>query len=114
MHIEIYNRLLELARAQKLTYYSEIAPLASLSMDIEEDRDRIASLLWEIVEHERNNDRPMLTAIVVHRGLDNNPGEGFFSAGVKIGKFDGSRDPIARLEFWVRQVSEVHGYWASH
>jgi len=83
-------------------------------MDIEDDRDKMASLLWEIVQHERENDRPMLTAIVVHRGADNNPGEGFFSAAMKIGKFDGSRDPIERLEFWVRQVGEVHQYWAAH
>lgn len=114
MNTAIYNRLLELARAQKLTHYSDIAPLAGLSMDSEEDRDKMASLLWEIVEHERDDDRPMLTAIVVHRGADNNPGEGFFSAGIKIGRFDGSRDPIARLEFWVRQVSDVHRYWAAH
>jgi hypothetical protein len=83
-------------------------------MDIEEERDKLSLLLWEIVEHEHNNNRPMLTAIVVHRGNDNNPGEGFFSAATKIGKFDGSRDPITRLEFWVRQVGEVHEYWASH
>src|SRR5882762_9837601 len=108
MNTAIYGRLLGLARAQKLTHYSEIASLASLSMDIEEDRDKMASLLWEILEHETKSNRPMLTALVVHHGVDNNPGEGFFSAAMKIGKFDGSRDPIARLEFWVRQVSEVH------
>src|SRR5260370_34466099 len=112
MNTAIYNRLLELARAQKLTHYSDIASLAGLSMDVEEDRDTIASLLWEIVQHERDDDRPMLTAIVVHRGADNNPGEGCFSAAMKIGKFDGPRDPIARLEFWVRQVSVVREYWA--
>jgi hypothetical protein len=32
MHIGIYNRLLELARAGRLTAYSDIAPLAGLSM----------------------------------------------------------------------------------
>jgi hypothetical protein len=78
----IYNQLLELARSQpgRLTYYSNIAQLVGLSMDIEEERDKLSLLLWEIVEHEHNNNRPMLTAIVVHRGNDNNPGEGFFSS----------------------------------
>ena len=50
----------------------------------------------------------MLTAIVVHRGDDNNPGEVFFAIANELGRFNGSRDPLARLEFWVRQVQEVN------
>ena len=116
MHQGIYNRLIELARAVpgQLTTYSDIAPLADLSMSNDADRDRISALLDEIFLHEVNQGRPLLTAIVVHRGNNNTPGEGFFSTATDIGRFNGSRDPLARLEFWVRQVQEVHNYWAVH
>lgn len=114
MHIEIYNRLIELARAGRLTAYSEIAPLAGLSMEIAEDRKRISQLLEEIAMHEFNAGRPMLTAIVVHLGGDNNPGEGFFAIATQIGRFSGSRQQIPRLEFWSRQVQEVYNYWSTN
>lgn len=116
MHQAIYNRLIELARTRpgRLTTYSDIAPLANLSMAKDADRETISALLGEILLHEVNRGRPLLTAIVVHRGNDNNPGEGFFSIATEIGIFNGSRDPLARLEFWVRQVQEVHNYWAAN
>jgi len=47
MHMDICNRLIGLARGEELTTYSDIAPLAGLSMEIEEDRERIAQLLRE-------------------------------------------------------------------
>lgn len=114
MHMGIYNRLLELARGGRLATYSDIAPLAGLSMNNDADRERISELLVEILMHEASEGRPLLTAVVVHRGNDNNPGEGFFSAATELHRFDGSRDPLARLEFWVRQVQEVNSYWSNH
>lgn len=114
MNTEIYNRLLELARARRLTTYSDIAPIAGLSMENEEDREILSKLLGGIVLHENADGRPMLTALVVHRGSDNNPGEGFFAVAEQIGRFGGSRQQLVRLEFWVNQVREVHDYWTSH
>lgn len=112
MHIGIYNRLLEVARTEPgLTTYSDIAPLANLSMDREEDRDEISRILEEILQHESAEGRPLLTALVVHRGDDNNPGEGFFAAATRLGRFSGSRNQMQRLSFWVREVNEVHEYW---
>ena len=116
MHQGIYDRLIELARAipGQLTTYSDIAPLAGLSMSNDADRDKISALLDEIFLHEVNQGRPLLTSIVVHRGNNNIPGEGFFSTATSVGRFNGSRDPMARFEFWFRQVQEVHNYWAAH
>ena len=114
MHIGIYNRLVDLARAQHLTTYSDIAPLAGLSMENEVDRERISQILGEIVLHEVGEGRPMLTAIVIHRGNDNNPGEGFYAIATELGLFNGSRQQLRRLEFWARQVQEVNSYWSAH
>jgi hypothetical protein len=114
MHMAIYDQLVQLAHTKRLTTYSDIAPLAGLSMDDEEDRNKMSQILVEILQHEADKGRPMLTAIVVHKGQDNNPGEGFFSAVTDLGRYSGSRNALTRLEFWVRQVGEVHSYWTTH
>lgn len=93
--------------------YSEVAALIELDMSQEQDRDEIARRLGDIVIHEHQNHRPMLTALVVHQGGDNNPGEGFFSAAEQIGLFKNSRDPMKRLIFWSNQVTLVHNHYAS-
>ena len=112
MNQALYNELVRLARSQALAAYSDVSPLIGLSMDREEDRNEIARLLEEIAVHEHEERRPMLTALVVHRGNDNNPGEGFFAIAQGLGLYNGGRDQLSRLTFWVRQVTEVHNHWA--
>ncbi len=87
----LYNELTRLARANLLTTYSDVAPLVDLSMDNEEDRNQIAEMLGEIAVYENGEGRPMLTSLVVHRGNDNNPGEGFFYKAQELGLFNGKR-----------------------
>lgn len=112
----IYNRLLELARQGRatITTYSEIALLIGLSMENEVDRDTMSNILFEIAQHEQTEGRPMLTSLVVHRGGDNNPGEGFFALATDYNKYNGSRDQVDRLQFWVQEVQEVQDFWREH
>jgi hypothetical protein len=111
MHQPIYDRLLELASNRLLTSYSDIAPLAGLDMNAEKDRKKMSELLEEIARFEHGENRPMLTALVIHRGNDNNPGEGFFAIALELGLFQGSRDDIMRTTFWTQQVADVHAHW---
>lgn len=111
MNIDIYDRLIALAKVGKLTTYSEIAPLVGLSMDDYADRETMSAILAEIARHEESLGHPMLTALVVHSGGDNNPGEGFFVIATKFSRFAGSRDQFKRLQFWVDEVKAVHEYW---
>lgn len=113
MNETLYNELVRLARSRDLVAYSDVAPLVGLNMANEDDRHEIARLLGEIATHEQNEGRPMLTALVVHRGNDNNPGEGFFSIAHDFGLYDGGRDQMARLIFWSNQVTAVHNHWAN-
>lgn len=112
MNQTLYAELMRLARARQLAAYSGVSPLIGLSMDREQDRDEIARLLGEIAVYEHAEGRPMLTALIVHRGNDNNPGEGFFAIAQELGLYNGSRDQISRLTFWANQVTEVHNHWA--
>jgi hypothetical protein len=110
----LYEKLVQLAKNEELTFYSKIAPLLNLSMDNEDDRDKIAQLLGEIAKNENQQNRPMLTALVIHKGNDNNPGEGFFSIAKELNLYDGSRDQLDRVTFWVNQVRKVYNYWQQH
>ena len=107
----LYDELARLARARSLAAYSDVSPLVGLSMENESDREEIARLLGEIAVYEHSEGRPMLTALIVHRGNDNNPGEGFFSIAHELGLYNGRRDQLARLTFWANQVTDVHNYW---
>lgn len=111
MNETLYNELLRLARSQRLTTYSDIASLVGLDMGNNEDRHKITNLLREIAVHENDAGRPMLTSLVVHKGNDNNPGEGFFSIAQEFGLFDDAKDHLARLTFWTNQVTAVHNHW---
>ncbi len=112
MNTEIYRKLLEVAKAEWLITYGEIAPLAGLNMDSPADRTVISGLLDEINKYESQHGRPMLSAVVV-RAADNIPGPGFFVWARDIGKL-ATNDPIKELEFWASEVKEVHQYWTHH
>jgi hypothetical protein len=111
MDVTLYNILIDLARNDKLAAYSEVAPLIALDMAREEDRNEIARRLGEIARHEYDNNRPMLTSLIVHYGDDNNPGEGYSSIANELGLYNGSRNAIARLTFWAGQVRDVYNHW---
>lgn len=113
MNQVLYGELVRLARARLLATYSDVSPLLGLSMENQQDREEIARLLGEIVEFEHGEGRPMLTALIVHRGNDNNPGDGFFSIAHDLGLYNGRRDQMSRLTFWVNQVTSVHNHWCS-
>ena len=114
MNQTLYNELLRLARSARLATYSEVSPLINLLMDNQQDRNEIARLLVEIAVNEHNEGRPMLTALIVHQGNDNNPGEGFFTIAHELGIFNGGRDQMDRLTFWTNQVRQVHDYWMNN
>ena len=109
----LYDELVRIARKKDLTFYSRVAPLVGLTMDSEEDRDEIARLLGEIAKYEYQENRPMLTSLVIHKGNDNNPGEGFFAIATELGEFSGSRDQLERVTFWSNQVTDVHNHWSN-
>ncbi|SRR6266487_2333079 len=106
MNQQLYERLQEVARAQNVTYYADIAPIVGLDMDSPDDRVRIGELLGEISVFEHQHGRPMLSAIVIHRE-DNQPGQGFFELARQLGLFRGGE----RFVFFVQELNRVYDYW---
>jgi hypothetical protein len=106
MHQAIYAELQRVAREQSQTTYSDIAPLAGLNMESPADRNAIADILREISTFEHDNNRPLLSVVVLHR--DNNmPGDGFFKLARTLGVYSGKDD----LTFFIRELRRVHDYW---
>jgi hypothetical protein len=113
MNTTIYQKLVKTAQERKLITYGEIAPLANLNMDDDKDRSAMAEILGEIARHEQAAERPMLTSVVIHRGRDNNPGEGFYAIAQEFRRYGGSRDPVRRTEFWAAEVAAAHNHWSA-
>ena len=88
MHKEIYDKLKAVAKAGQVTHYSEVAPLAGLDMSLQEDRNRIATILDEISTSEHHEGHPLLSVVVIHKD-DNMPGQGFFTLARRLGLHKG-------------------------
>lgn len=106
MHQEIYERLNHVASAQDIVYYSEIAPMVRLNMANADHRVAMGKILEKISTHEHQQDRPMLSAIVINYEA-HIPGTGFFDLARRLGKHSGNDD----LRFFLRELRRVHDYW---
>lgn len=108
MNQQLYRRLCAVAAQGHYIRYAEAAALMGLDMNEPADRDEISRLLDEISEHEHQEGRPLLSAVVI-RFEDNIPGNGFFSMAQRIDRFNGGD----RLRFWLGELRAVHDHWAA-
>jgi len=109
MNTQIYERLIGIARKGTVTYYSDIAPMVGLDMDLPPDRNKIGELLDDINQREHADGRPLISAVVVQKDTLR-PGQGFFKLSRGLGLFTGSD----RDAFYVQELRKVHDYWGSH
>lgn len=65
-------------------------------------------MLGEISVEEDAEGRGMLSVIVVHKHGDMQPGPGFFELAQSLGYRTNDV-----LEFWVKELHKVHGYWSN-
>jgi hypothetical protein len=103
----IYERLKLAAKARATITYGELAPLVALDMESPAARIQLGAMLGEISTFERQNGRPLLSALVVHKE-DKMPGGGFFTLAKRLGLYHGSDN----LGFFVQELKRVHDYWA--
>lgn len=96
----------QVARSQDVTTYSEIAPLAGLDINMQDDRNRISEILGEISRNEHINGHSMLSAVVIHRE-DNIPGPGFLTLARELGLHRDNNN----FMFFIRELRRVHDYW---
>lgn len=109
---EIRNKLIELARLKTTWSYSQLNEQLMLGLDFSTgyDRDLIGEWLGEISEHEFNQGRPLLSALIVHKGADREQGDGFYKL---CEGFYGKNwmDLKADKNFEVERIKECFSFW---
>lgn len=108
------RRLQKGARRGELITYSDFSTEMAHSGDLalEPHSSALAALLGQVnlLEHEAG--RPLISALVIHKDGDPEPGTGFWAFARALGIDTGSgRD--AQLEFWTREVERCYEQWGS-
>ena len=92
------------ARKGSIAYSDLVEQITALCLEAHDQR--LFHLLGEISSEEDKAGRGMLTAIVVHKSGDLQPGPGFFELARSLGK--NTKDPLV---CWIAECSKVHDYW---
>jgi hypothetical protein len=109
LHHEVYEKLIRVAKAEEITYYSEVAPLAGLDMGDPIDRIKISDILFRISSYEHQLDHPLLSAVVVLKE-GNRPGQGFYTLAADLELYDGdTREEDDR--FLIEELNRIYKHW---
>ena len=103
----IYEKLKEVARNQSTITYGEVGSLVGLDMEDPSQRNDLANLLGEISTYEYENDRPLLSMVVVH-SEDRTPGKGVFNLARQLGAQKPDEEDII---FFAKELIRVHQHW---
>lgn len=109
---EMRIAIIERAKREDMITYSELLKkVKSLKLNIEEidHRSIMAEMLGEISLAEDKAGRGMLSALVIHKTGDREPGHGFFDYAEILG-----RDISDKTSCWVKEVNRVYHYWSKH
>lgn len=98
--------LIERAKHRGMIPYGELATKI-LAIEFEPHEHLFFKLLGEISSQEYQDGRGMLTALVVHKKGDMEPGPGFFELAQSLGL-----DTADILSCWVEQFKKVHTVWS--
>lgn len=77
---DIRLKLIELARLRTTWTYSQLNDQLQLGLNFSDPNDRalIGEWLGEISMHEVNNERPLLSSLITHKGGVREQGDGFY------------------------------------
>lgn len=88
----------------QITYSDLVTKISAVRFDAFDTR--LFHLLGEVSVEEHEAGRGMLSAVVVHKHGDMEPGAGFFVLAQHLG-FD-AKD---QTRFWIEQAKEVYAFW---
>jgi len=103
--VEAKTLLADYAKRRQMIPYSEfVTKIHSIRIDYHDPR--LFHFLGEISAEESSAGRGMLTALVVHKHGDMQPGPGFFELAQELGQ-----DTSDILKFWIEEVKRVFAAW---
>lgn len=113
MNAIVRQKLVEIAKQRTTIQYQKLSDVCNLGLcmqDKPQDRLEIGNIVGEISEYEFENNRPLLSAVVVS-DLANGPGNGFYELSQYLGEYSGSKDKNKRFEFWINELNKVYEHW---
>ena len=97
--------LAKAAKSRQMIPYSDFVNQIH-AIRLKHNDERLAYFLGEISKEESAAGRGMLTALVVHKHGDYQPGPGFFDLAKKLG-----RDTSDIVKCWIEEVKLVFAAW---
>lgn len=110
MNYRIREYIIDLAANGKTISYQELSNECQLGLDMSSpgDRSKIAGLLGDISTYEHNNNRPLITALVVAKGTTMQ-GDGFYKLAEQFGF--GSWKILKRDLFDIQEIKRCFDFW---
>ena len=112
MSTKVRSFLIERARntGDELISYQKLSDECKLGLDMSrsDHRAEIGRILGEISSYEHQNDRPLLSALVVRAG-DNYEGDGFFKLAEELGL--GNWKKLRDSNFDILEINKCIAFW---
>ncbi len=110
--------LIEQARLSRSTSYTELNAVLERRTGLRrfdfaraDERAAMGHLLALIVERNRPTTHLMISALVIYLNA-NDAGTGFYGLAQDLGELPRKASAQMKEEFWVGQVSKLHGYYS--
>ena len=102
---EIRNILIARAKVRGMIAYSELT-IRLTTIPVHHHSAALFGILGDISTEENSAGRGMLSALVIHKKGDQEPGPGFFELAAELNK-----NTSDILKCWITEVKKVHAYW---
>lgn len=113
MNNEVRNYLIEIARSRKIVYYQELCDSCHLNLDMKNnptDRKEVGRIIGEISTFEYNNSRPLLSALVLNRVMEE--GDGFYKLCENLGLVYDWKRVKKEGTFSLLEIKKCHDFWS--
>lgn len=109
---DIRLKLIELARAKTPWSYSQLNEQLQLGLNFKNpyDRELIGEWLGEVSVYEDKNDRPLLSAQIIHKSSDREQGDGFYKLCEEIYGI-GWKTLKADKDFELNEMKKCYSFW---
>lgn len=103
---EVTRILRKTAKKRATVPYSEVTRQLTV-IPFQPDDHRFHAMLGDVSRREGEQGRPLLSAVVVHKSGDMQPGPGFFELAKSLGR---EFDDIEK--FWIQELKRVWKHWS--
>ena len=110
-YYKVYSALIYAAKGQKKLDYTDVAKIMGIAETGNYMGAETGHLLGEISENEHNNQRPLLSAVVVKSNVGI-PGPGFFTLACQLHKLEENATPERKKIFWKNELNQVYERWS--